>query len=132
MNEQQLQARIDELQARNTELENERRMWKARNDAKQTLLVAMLEAAEAADIEQNNRDVFDAVDSSVFKRIHEVMVRNDHLEVDAWTMTTQLAKTFLKRAKNLYSSMPDDEWKADAAVFIGDFIEQFTDLFKEQ
>lgn len=134
--EVRLQARINELQARNTELENERRMWKARCESKRLLLEALIEGAEASYLKRDkvSDEVFAQLETSVMKRIHEVMVRNDLLEIDAWTMTTQLAKDFLKRAKEVQDAeYPSNEkWGDMADDFINDFIEQFADLFKDK
>jgi hypothetical protein len=123
-----LEKQVDELQARSTELETERRMWNARYTALasiyQTILLELPVAAIimrfAGDDKLAHRALLEAMG-----QCDSVRRRVDLLEKDAWTLTTQAAKEFIKGAEAVRKSEePDaqrlydfiDRWRARFAI----------------
>lgn len=102
-------ARIDELQARGSELENERRMWKLRaSTLRQLLDAALIELTvgfeKALEDSSETRD-FAAHVEPMFRRtlamIQRVANRADALEADAWCKAVGVARDFVKAVKDL-------------------------------
>lgn len=95
MHIQELQAQVDSLQARGTELVNENRMLRAQLDAAKTILNhAHLElpivVMTNADPEQYSK--------VNLKKLYE---RIELLEKDAWTQTTGAVREFLEEEKTI-------------------------------
>ncbi len=82
--------KVDELQARCTELENERRMWKSRCEACQILINAAVEISISM-LEGEAGEV-----AETFALIEQVMKRNARLESDAWSRAAALAREFVR------------------------------------
>ena len=92
--------RIDELLARCTELENERRMWKARHGAVYMLLegFSSMLASGLVGAEEGGADAAKAEERVAIGKILAVADRNRKLEGDAWSKCAQLARDFVEAA----------------------------------
>lgn len=103
--------RIDELQKRGSELENDRRMWKSRALACRALVDALVEKSIASMGDFGTGSI-SAKESAT--NLAKVAERVWLLEHDAWTQTTQIAKTFVREVKgimDLHAREPDCDAK---------------------
>jgi hypothetical protein len=120
----ELRQRIDALQARGSELENERRMWKARAAAKQKLLDALL-------LLWSNRWGYDGDDAAAQELIRQVAKRSDELERDAWCGAANELRAFVQDAL-----LPMGDYAPDLVLPVegsnpkSKFIARWTERFK--
>lgn len=108
---------VDELQKRGSALENERRMWKSRAESCRKIIDALVERA----IAEHSKDTMSAKASEDLMR--SVVERIWLLEHDAWTQTTQIAKTFVREIKGimqLNEREPDPDRKILAFAHVVD------------
>lgn len=108
-----LSTRVDELQARGSELENERRAWKLRAETATAFLKDVLvDLPLAMRLIKAGAPMATSLET-LLKRIKDESQRSDMLAKDAWTQTTQVAKEFVKEVELLSCSYQDgfvDHW----------------------
>lgn len=93
----ELRQQVGELQFRGSTMQNELRMWKARANAKQKLLDALL-------LLWSNRWGFDGDDAIAQDLIRQVSKRNDDLEADAWSNAVNEVRAFVKDVELMLDS----------------------------
>ncbi len=85
-----LEARVDELLAKCTAIENERRMWKARAGAAREVIDVLVEQAVASRIFGAGIDASEVdARARAARHLHD---RIDALEADAWTRCAAVAR----------------------------------------
>lgn len=113
-------AKVDELQKIGSTLENERRMWKSRAVACRALVDALVEKSIASMGDFGTGSISMKQSAADMAKVVE---RVWLLEHDAWTQTTQVAKTFVREIKGimqLNEREPDPDRKILAFAHVVD------------
>lgn len=132
-------ARINELMTMCSKLENERRMWKQRAKAAQSILaevfvdVAVSARALLLDgaSDVSVRNVAEALDVT-----RAVAERADMLERDAWTAWAPHVRAFIAQAREPMGDYAPDiavpaEDEGPAGLFVRAWVTRFSSLFKD-
>lgn len=107
------QSQVDELQARCTQLEDERRMWKHRAEVyEQAFSALVLHGAEVLFTCADNAEAAKAFYADAAARVSKIVHRADALEADAWTKCAAVARDFVE------ASVPDERQTIDPWRFI--------------
>lgn len=125
----ELQTQIDALQAKCTQLENERRAWKLRCEGVRAVLETFLEESilnkilgRASNSEEANAgDVSIKQTADAYRKLAD---RIELLEHDAWTGAATLVRTFIKESRLV---TPDH-----ASVFVREWRDQFKKLWPDE
>lgn len=122
---ERLEARVTELQAEGSRLENERRKWKAIATATREILMrvvidvpvaARVTGMGEADIRPELNEHFAA------------LLRIEQLERDAWSGAAQLAREFIKAVEKAEAKHYDISGEADLATAASEYAEKFKTL----
>lgn len=109
-------ARINELLALNSRIENERRMWKNRAGSLRHLLDGVLvelsvgfdKAVEDSSETKDFARFVEPMFRETLKRIRLVAARADALEADAWCKAVDVAREFMKDAEKVAEGIGGD------------------------
>lgn len=100
-----VRAQVKELQARGTELETERRMWKARFQAARDIISILQVEGPIAVIAHREIGKNEIMDD-IMEVIHTIHDRIQLLERDAWVSRAEVVRAFVKAANEYTEPVP--------------------------